>query len=67
MSENEEPKEKKPKMTSTRQVATSFRLSERDLEAIRLLARKWDRSASSVIRQLVREAAKREGLDEQEQ
>lgn len=65
MSENDKPGEKKRKME--RQVATSFRMDERDLELIRRLARKWDRSAASVVRQLVREAAKREGVEEQEQ
>jgi len=54
-------------MTGPRQIPTSFRLEERDLEAIRYLARKWDRTVSSVIRQLVREAAKREGIPEENQ
>gem|GEM_PF-4131625 len=67
MSESERPKEKKRKMTGPRQIPTSFRLEERDLEAIRYLARKWDRTVSSVIRQLVREAAKREGIPEENQ
>jgi hypothetical protein len=65
MSEPEQPKGRKRKMT--RQVATSFRMDERDLELIRRLAAKWDRSAASVIRQLVREAARREGVEDQEQ
>jgi hypothetical protein len=54
-------------MTSTRQVATSFRLDPKDLDGIRYLAEKWDRSAAGVIRQLIREALKREEAEKQEQ
>jgi len=49
------------------QVPTSFRLEKRDVERVRWLAEKLDRSASSVIRQLLREAARKEGMPGEEQ
>lgn len=40
----------------------SFRLNRKDLQALRFLAKKWDRSISSTMRFLIREAGQREGL-----
>lgn len=62
-----EEQEKEEKVTNPAPLPRSFRLPVEDIEILRWLSRRWGASGATVIRKLLREAARKEGMPDREQ